>query len=523
MSTVITEARLPLYLFSAPNSKLKHAYSMVRSTETNLTRNTRRAVTFAVAVFVLLLGVPLFFHTTAIYRAELPIDEFKSKVDDFATTAHLKVPVFIETDLQIETLQNAINEKVQQKWNLGDLWNLDLVPEPSSASIYHVKVSTAAHTACSASLDSLTVDITADEKSPYDSAADLLLSNVFKDELDSLDVILHPAAHKHHPNHTLTLPYSSTYNVVFNLFVENGQSVDWEIDDALASISPLMDALSHYTQFKVSTQIQYYTKLHNTPVYDESSQSYIIPKSDLSTFVDYGEWNLITHDVHRSINFLLFFPATNFDSKPLYVEGSQTNSFLIPQWGGVYIYNLPMPVLRNMPHILRADRLLPVFDVFASQLLELLGVPRHPKSPLFRLESFNRIMAVKNLGLLLDNLSSLVALSNSLSGISIPELTKSHMSDSLRYFDAAVQSLRDFKFADAVEQSAKGVESSDKAFFDKEMVQQAYFPNEHKLAVFLPLLGPLASIILIGILKTFKEIRKEKDDQKRAMEEKKLL
>lgn len=506
----------------APNTKVNSI--MDQSSETNITKYSRRAVTLTVAAFVLLLGVPLFFYTTSIHRAELPVDELNKKLQDFQTESKLRVPIYIDAPAQTDSLQKAISKLVSEKWGLDNVWEAQVLEAPTTES-YLVSAVHGTENKCIVSSESRKIDIVIQYGHPVEeNLANLLLDTVFQDELDNLkSILLTSKASTKGGTHDLVLPYSSTYNLVFNLFVENGQPVDWEVDEAIASLQPLISALSHYTQFKISTQIQYYTKLHNEPVFDESSNSYFIPRSDLSTFINYGEWNLITHDVHRSINFLVFFPAGNYDSKPLNVEGSKTNSFLIPQWGGVYIYNLQMPVLRNYTYVVRSEQLLPIFNVFASQLLELFGVPKTPLSPMLRLESFNRIMCVKNLRLLLDNLSSLVTLSNSLNEISIPELTRTHMTDSLKYYDATLNLIRNFDFASAVEQSAKGVESSDKAFFEKEMVQQAYFPNEHKLAVFLPLLGPLASIILIGLLKTFKEIKQEKKESSSTLEEKKNL
>ncbi|KNC27776.1 hypothetical protein FF38_04416, partial [Lucilia cuprina] len=39
-------------------------------------------------------------------------------------------------------------------------------------------------------------------------------------------------------------------------------------------------------------------------------------------------------------------------------------------------------------------------------------------------------------------------------------------------------------------------ESAERAFFNKHMIEQAYFPNEHKLAVYVPLIGPISLVVL---------------------------
>lgn len=40
------------------------------------------------------------------------------------------------------------------------------------------------------------------------------------------------------------------------------------------------------------------------------------------------------------------------------------------------------------------------------------------------------------------------------------------------------------------------------------MVGQVYFPDEHKVAVYLPLLGPIGVPLVVGLLKEIKRIIK---------------
>lgn len=41
---------------------------------------------------------------------------------------------------------------------------------------------------------------------------------------------------------------------------------------------------------------------------------------------------------------------------------------------------------------------------------------------------------------------------------------------------------------------------AERAFFEKSMVGQLYFPDEHKLAVYIPLLGPVGVPLVMGLL-----------------------
>lgn len=49
---------------------------------------------------------------------------------------------------------------------------------------------------------------------------------------------------------------------------------------------------------------------------------------------------------------------------------------------------------------------------------------------------------------------------------------------------------------------------AERSFFEKSMVGQVYFPDEHKVAVYLPLLGPIGVPLVVGLLKEVKRIVK---------------
>jgi phosphatidylinositol glycan class S len=42
---------------------------------------------------------------------------------------------------------------------------------------------------------------------------------------------------------------------------------------------------------------------------------------------------------------------------------------------------------------------------------------------------------------------------------------------------------------------------AERSFFEKSMVGQVYFPDEHKVAVYLPLLGPIGVPLVVGLVK----------------------
>ena len=54
---------------------------------------------------------------------------------------------------------------------------------------------------------------------------------------------------------------------------------------------------------------------------------------------------------------------------------------------------------------------------------------------------------------------------------------------------------------------------AEKAFFEKSMVGQLYFPDEHKIAVYLPLLGPVGVPLVMGLLNEIKAWRRRRKER----------
>ena len=77
--------------------------------------------------------------------------------------------------------------------------------------------------------------------------------------------------------------------------------------------------------------------------------------------------------------------------------------------------------------------------------------------------------------------------------------------------DQACHDLREGRYQSALQNARIAEEEAEKAFFEPSMVGQVYFPDEHKVAVYVPLLGPMAVPLVMAALK---EVKKLKDRRK---------
>ncbi len=233
-----------------------------------------------------------------------------------------------------------------------------------------------------------------------------------------------------------------------------------------------------------------------------------ISKSDLSTFINSVDWSLSSMYSYPTLNFILYIPPS--DLSPMAIINSTTNSFLIPQWGGVKILNIPQ--IQNQT-ILTKNDLEPVLEIFASQLLKLLGIPQNPKPPTVRIDFMTRYYACKTLQRAASSLNSLVRLTISLPGIAIPKSVQNSVANSISHIDSTFKYFAKNDYNSAIKESGFALDEAEKAFFEKMMVQQNFFPQEHKMAVYVPLLGPVGIVLFSGLARIKMELKGKKGEK----------
>jgi phosphatidylinositol glycan class S len=140
---------------------------------------------------------------------------------------------------------------------------------------------------------------------------------------------------------------------------------------------------------------------------------------------------------------------------------------------------------------------------FSNQLLALLGAPESGSLPL----QLMTLVRVRSAGLLLKasgTLGSLARLTLALPSISIPQTVAEGVKTTIEHLEKACAGLGGKQ---GLENARIAEEAAEKAFFEKSMVGQVYFPDEHKVAVYLPLLGPVAVPLVMAVVKELRAKR----------------
>lgn len=307
---------------------------------------------------------------------------------------------------------------------------------------------------------------------------------------------------------TRALKYAPTYHVTISLFTPGATPSSWEIETALRNhFMPLLQSFN-ISKFTVDTQVQLYASFSpsvHSPEFNEQHRVWTLRDEDLSGFINAAEWPLAPSiGEGPTLNFILYVPAP--DTTPLVVKSSHASSWLIPQWGGITILN-PSSKSSSTGSTLSSEEIEPALLTFSHQLLSLLGAPDSPASLPLQLSSMTRVQAASLLLSASSTLGSLARMTVALPSIPVPENVAIGVDQVLHNLRETCASLRNGQFNTALRHARVAEVEAEKAFFEKSMVGQVYFPDEHKIAVYLPLLGPTGVPLVTSLIKELKRLR----------------
>lgn len=305
---------------------------------------------------------------------------------------------------------------------------------------------------------------------------------------------------------TRAFKFSSTYHLTFSLFSSSSSPSAWDIDDALNKyVKPLLNVLSRINRFTIDTQVQLHASLSPSiagPRFDPTSGKWQLDRTDLGGFINAAEWPLSPSiGAGPTINFVLYIPSS--EQRPLEIAGTGGTSWLIPQWGGVHILN---PSGKQVDRLTTAD-LEPAMLTFAEQLTALVGLPPSPPSLSMRLASLTRERATSLILSASSTLGALSRLTLKLTSIAIPDTVAKSVDETILRLDQACLDMQEGRFERALENTRIANDEAERAFFEPSMVGQVYFPDEHKVAIYVPLLGPMAVALVMALLKQLRTFK----------------
>ncbi|KAI9662637.1 MAG: GPI transamidase component [Alyxoria varia] len=502
--------------------------------------STRRWTIFSFWLIVLTLGLPFWWKTTTVHRAALPLDSMNRWAEGQGCRPHLPLQVLIHAhSLHKDAAQRLLQQTQAVVDDLNDVPQHQLIlslaedENPDYTAALNVKVMPVkGSNNAEAVLQSGILNVSYNPKSlpsqfspstPFILFLARHISGTFAEERaivaqslpdsgislntdNGTGAVLHNFMPELERRKTRSMKYSSVYHLTFTLITPEATPTDWEVEKALAdAIEPLVDGLSLLYDFTIDTQVQPYStwSASVSPVYSDEKKAWILRRSDLRGFINAAEWPLSPSiRPGPTINFLLYIPSKA--QSPLLVEDYESNSWLIPQWGSVVIYNPPSWKALDKSKVLNVQELLDPFWIFSQNLVLLLGLPASEQPTYLRILSQIRLLSLYLISSASGTLGSTARLTQTLPSISIPENVAGAVDGTIEQLNTACIALKNGQFQGALDNAKIAEARSDKAFFDKSMVGQVYFPEEHKVAVYLPLLGPVAVPLIMTAVKELK-------------------
>ncbi|KAJ7512620.1 phosphatidylinositol-glycan biosynthesis class S protein-domain-containing protein [Mycena galericulata] len=458
---------------------------------------------------VIVVAIPLWWHTTSIERLSLPTSRVHSQAGNrLRFPVHIKLENIQDASLPA-SLQQLIHDKIRrspQTWKGLDV-RVNNAPDADEPA------------------DSYT--ISPDDGIPLVSQRKLtypVRSGTLPVLADALASLLVPPADAHR-----VAQYSPRYRLAFTLLNEDaaaGKAISgWDISGAIyRHLSPILNSLSVLHNFTIESQVQFHAPLAFSPL--SLPEGYGLTPEDLTVFVNSAEWSLSSSVSNDPVlHFILFVPSAS--RRPLQILDSQglpssSDAFLLPQWGGIVIYNPPSELESHIP--LPSSVLNSVFSTFANQLLALLGVPNLPREMRtdasvltgWQLNALLRRRALENAEGAQDTLESIVKLVDQIENMPVGQDVRGDVQDALTALDkmyASVTSLNE-----TLHQSADALTLASRAFFNPGMLALLYFPAEHKYAVYTPLFASAMIPLLAAAVREISAWRKQRREAARIVE-----
>ena len=353
------------------------------------------------AFLMLVVGVPVWWKTTEVYRAYVPYSEIASLetisvlqkanvllITSDAEDSHLRGPIFQKTltqsnmydiSLTVRVPHHSENEIIEHAVDINEIdKNVGsglLKDNPGSVAFLEVPSKLFVEVPHIVLGNHRTVYYSS--YVPSEDLAAVAVDTVLGEpQMNSMLRSLSAAAttHRPAPSDSARKRTIGHIDIFLSLLIPQPEyvSATWDISAATQQyLAPFLDSFP--LNFTIKSQVLYLTPL-NIPAANSGSGPLELNPEDLGLAVNSVESVLASQSSNNpALNLLVYLPP--IERAPLTIAESRTNSFLIPRWGGVHIYNYITEESENVkfPMQLSID-MEKVVGVWVGQIRSLLGI-----------------------------------------------------------------------------------------------------------------------------------------------------
>jgi len=300
----------------------------------------------------------------------------------------------------------------------------------------------------------------------------------------------------------------------------------WDVAEAAEEVlGPLARRLRPVFNLSLDSQVLHFADLAVTPEWDATAGAYTLASSTLSDFINSKEWSQLdlTSSVTRTLHLLLYLPSP--ETSPLHIidaSGARLvpGAFLIQGYGGVVV--LERGRTPEDAGTLDAATLRAPLHTFAGQVRRQLGLDLPASSlvralpdpatgvPQWQLSALVRKMARVRMASAAQTLRTLKNLIEDIPNMVIRDEIASQVVGAISHLERAHEAWSSQEegggFEAAAAAAGKAISASEQAFFDPSILSLLYFPDDHKMAVYIPYFVPVLLPVLMAVAKEVQQL-----------------
>ncbi|XP_011147461.1 GPI transamidase component PIG-S [Harpegnathos saltator] len=520
--------------------------------DSNVDEKYRVYASVSFAVLLLGVGLPLWWHTTAVPRVALPY----ARIDELS-----QLDIKITTKIIVAALSRdraeLLAREIRRTFANAEIYRLDVEYQVISSNLlasaftYHELEKVASTFDLDVGglllLEATNLNdavLVGSKRTLYfsteTSAAKLVqvLSEwILHDKSLALtrNALAEPTVYSLDEENRRRFPASPAYDILITLVNPDPEKlkVVWDLKMVAEEyIRPFLDEMSIVSNFSVKSQWLYLLPLDvnpkRVPDSSPSRRHFALRESVLPQLVTPLEKKLASQvSLHPCISFVVY--TVPCDSAPLHIytrsghrsrAESNIEAFLSPRWGGVVLINPPSEACENA----REDEVVTVvpeetavIGTFLAQLRLLLGIPETKpisgvtavplvglKSRDWEIDSLLRFRTVEQLTSAKLTLQSLAQLLKEISNIVITDVVGNRIKTALELVYSSAMCLERGDLERSFFLSKEAFVTAEAAFSDPTLLALLYFPEDQKYAVYIPLFLPA----MIPVLLSLKNIRR---------------
>ncbi|XP_045029102.1 GPI transamidase component PIG-S isoform X1 [Daphnia magna] len=481
------------------------------------------ALTFI--VILLGIGVPVWWNTTTVQRAYLPLEELSNMVTlaENDQRFHILFKTTEDASVLVKKLQNDLSESEELS-----SYNFSIVPYPLNPKEVNILLSQNSIDAIDVGFEELSENNLLDGLSIVQVPSHYLPSGKvyigrhnflyiseetnFKSFCSMLASIL--STYNLYENSIANLPISNQYNVLLTFATSNlNMFLDyllclWKTPDnnsfmILENFAAFSKKFRHVSDLSISSQVVYIGNGHIGADYSTDNNAFILNEEKVVSLINILEprlGNQLSSD--PTFHWVLYVPHE--EQSPMYIFKSSspitTNSVLSPRWngGGLQIVNgiehsfagLALCQLRNALGVFSLQN---IEDSYVSLDYDESGVHA------WELYLLTRRRTIQFLNQAMITLKSLSQLLEQIGNIVVSEEIKDLVVTSVKMVDAARRAIQNGNLQQAYRDAKVANVCAEKAFFDPSLLALLYFPEDQKYAIYIPLFLPIGIPVLLSL------------------------